>query len=307
MLTRGLKLQTDILHLLVPYGSRHKRHTAYLLLDNEPNGPDVQVKSASTPTSTPMRAVSRVALLFYSTALVTLVTVSIIWRRFHNRNDDAIPWLEADANRRKARVPYGIRLGRMRDILMPWVWATLSMGWRRSGYRHDYAKTQLEIDIDEDETVIRYDDGLDYTCDVLIRQVWKPCLAALATSLIGTSSLVGTAKSSSQAATAISLLLGANGILFALANWVPYTLIAYEASAQARSRAMMAAEGDTVDDEDDTPRLLAVHNIAITVPQIVASMASWLLMQGLVVLGLEQDVVWIFVLCIPSALWAAWL
>lgn len=56
---------------------------------------------------------------------------------------------------------------------------------------------------------------------------------------------------------------------------------------------------------DDTPLLLAVHNMAITVPQIVASVASWVLMQLLALFGLEQDVVWIFAICIPPALWAA--
>jgi hypothetical protein len=47
--------------------------------------------------------------------------------------------------------------------------------------------------------------------------------------------------------------------------------------------------------------------MAIAAPQIAASVASWLVMQGLAVLGLEQHVVWIFVMCIPFALWAAYL
>lgn len=107
---------------------------------------------------------------------------------------------------------------------------------------------------------------------------------------------------------------------------MPYALIACEASAQARSKLlamtesgvttngddipMLPAAGDDSDSgisefHDDTPLLLAVHNMAITVPQIVASFASWVLMQLLALSGLEQDVVWIFALCIPPALWAA--
>ena len=181
----------------------------------------------------------------------------------------------------------------------------VSMVWRRSGNRNDHAKTRLDAYADNDETGIHHGSGIACTHDILMHRVWKPCLAALVASLVGTCLLADAATLSPPAATTISLLLGANGILFALANWVPYALIAHEASAQARSRVMMTAEGDTMDDEDDTPKLLAVHNMAITVPQMVASVTSWLVMQGLAVLGLEQNVVWIFVMCIPSALWAA--
>ena len=256
MLTRVSNPQADFPHLSVPCDPRRKRDTTDLLSDKKPNISDIQGKPPSTPPSASANAVSRVALLFHTAALVTLVIVSMVWRR--------------------------------------------------SGNRNDHAKTQLDADADEDETGIHHGSGLAGTRDVLMRRVWKPCLAALAVSLVGTCLLAGVATPSPPVVTAISLLLGANGMLFALANWVPYALIAHEASAQARSRVMMTAEGDTIDDDDDdTPRLLAVHNMAITVPQMVASVTSWLLMQGLTVLGLEQNVVWIFVMCIPSALWAA--
>ena len=219
-----------------------KRETADRLSDDGPNISDFQDKPPSTLTSTSGNAVSRVALLFNTAALVTLIIVSLVWRRPASSKNGS-----------------GSALTRTRDVLMRWV--------------------------------------------------WKPCLAVLGASLLATSLLTASSVTTpfpAPTATAISLLLGANGMLFALANWVPYALIAGEASAQARSRAFMKAEGDDiVDDEDNTPRLLAVHNVAITVPQIVASVASWLLMQGLALLGVEQNIVWIFVMCIPSALWAA--
>jgi hypothetical protein len=83
-----------------------------------------------------------------------------------------------------------------------------------------------------------------------------------------------------------------------------------DASADEDGIAMLPAVGDdggpdNADFHDDTPLLLAVHNMAITVPQIVASVASWVLMQFLALFGLDQDVVWVFALCIPPALWAA--
>lgn len=68
---------------------------------------------------------------------------------------------------------------------------------------------------------------------------------------------------------------------------------------------MLTVEGDPVDHEDATPGLLAVHMMAITAPQIVAAIASWLLMQGLAILGFEEHAVWNFVMCVPAALWAA--
>lgn len=216
---------------------------------------------------------SRVALLFHTAALVTVVIVSIVWRQSGNPSYTHAATDDEGILRR-----YSIKLAHTRNTLMGWI--------------------------------------------------WRPSLAVLAASLTGICLLVfmATRPFSSTIATTVSLLLGGNGILFALSNWVPYALIACEASAQARSKLlamtesgvttngddipMLPAAGDDNDSgnsefHDDTPLLLAVHNMAITVPQIVASFASWVLMQLLALSGLEQDVVWIFALCIPPALWAA--
>ncbi|KAE9373174.1 MFS general substrate transporter [Stipitochalara longipes BDJ] len=198
-------------------------------------------------------AVSRVALLFYTTALTTLVVVAILWRRSRSRRR-----IRPDGDYNcKSEIHHGSgELARTREVLMCWV--------------------------------------------------WKPCLVALAGSLFVTCFLVLTLPTPSRlGATVISILLGSNGMLFALANWVPYALIADEASAHARTRVMVTADHGTMDNEDDTPGLLAVHSMAIASPQIGASVASWLVMQGLALLGLEQHVVWIFVMCIPFALGAA--
>lgn len=216
---------------------------------------------------------SRVALLFHTAALVTLVAVSIIWRQ--------------------------------------------------SG-----SPRQARVETDDENMLRRHNIKLAHTRNTLMGWVWRPSLAALAASLAGICLLVfmATGPFSSTIATTVFLLLGGNGVLFALSNWVPYALIACEASAQARSRLLVMADSDTATDgdylptspadgehgdpgnaefHDDTPLLLAVHNMAITLPQIVASVASWVLMQLLALLGLEQDVVWVFALCIPPALWAA--
>ncbi|KAK5996706.1 hypothetical protein PT974_02046 [Cladobotryum mycophilum] len=182
--------------------------------------------------------------------------------------------------------------------------AVVSMVWQRKD-KGDTGNIQLDSDSENGESDDQDDSELTRTRDTLMRRVWKPSLAALAASLVGVCLLASIAKQFSFAATMVSLLLGGNGMLFALSNWVPYSLISHEASAQARARVIITEEGDTVDDEDDTPTLLAVHNMAITVPQMVASVTSWLLMQSLAVLGMKQDVVWIFALSIPSALWAA--
>lgn len=223
---------------------------------------------------------SRVALLFHTAALVTLVVVSIIWQR--------------------------------------------------SGDPSRFVRGQSHAETRDDNLLHRRNIKLAHTRNTLMGLIWKPSLASLAASLAAVCLLVSAAIKpvSSTITTTIALLLGGNGVLFALSNWVPYALIACEASAQARSRLFAIAEGDVSTDEDDTrmlpadggdggldkadfhddiPLLLAVHNMAITVPQIVASVASWVLMQALALFGLEQDVVWIFALCIPSALWAAFL
>lgn len=221
---------------------------------------------------------SRVALLFHSAALVTLVVVSMVWRRSVNRSA--------------------------------------------------FTGRQPDTETDDETTLHHHSIKLAHTRNKLMRWVWRPSLAALAASLTGICLLIlmATRPFSPTIATTVSLLLGGNGILFALSNWVPYALIACEASAQAQSQLLtiagdniatsetgimsLQADADEVESDhgnfqDDTPLLLAFHNMAITVPQIVASVASWFLMQLLTLFGFERDVVWVFTLCIPPALWAA--
>ncbi|POS76764.1 sucrose transporter [Diaporthe helianthi] len=248
------------------------------LSDDGNDGSYTDTEATSKDLSESTSAMSRVALLFHTAALVTIVVVSIIWQR--------------------------------------------------SGNRSRFGRGQPHAETHEDNMLQSRDIKLAHTRTILMDLIWKPSLACLAASLAGVCLLVSAAirPFSSTITTAISLLLGGNGIMFALSNWVPYALIACEASAQARSRllAMAASDASINEDDmrtlpadgesggpddsdfhDDVPLVLAVHNMAVTVPQIVASVASWILMQLLALFGLEQDVVWIFALCIPPALWAA--
>lgn len=184
--------------------------------------------------------------------------------------------------------------------------AIVSILWRAVGRKRRQGVLSAGVDTDHLKYDIRDHDRLSHTYDVLMRAVWKPCLAALAISLTGICFLAGAMKPSPDAKTALSLLLGTNGVLFALANWVPYALIGCESSsARIQPWALTTTDSNRKSGEDLTPTLLAIHNMAVTVPQIVASVASWSLMQGLAVLGFEQNIVWIFVICIPPALWAA--
>lgn len=172
---------------------------------------------------------------------------------------------------------------------------------------------------------------LEVSRKTLWREVWRPSLLGLAASL---TAIIATGFLPRSTITALmtSVLLGSNGFLFSLANWVPYTLIAYEASIQARTRMVQSCPRDDAlntaneekegpldkdgaaredinskeepDDEHSTPRLLAVHNMSITVPQIMALVVVWLLDQGLDALGMSPDVLWTFGICIPILIWA---
>lgn len=278
MLIRYSNNQVHIFRLLVFQIPYWRQTITDGSLDEGTEGPNTDLETSSKPSSESASAMSRVALLFHTAALVTLVVVSIIWQR--------------------------------------------------SGDRSRVARGQSHAETHDDNMLHRHNIKLSHTKNTLMGLIWKPSLASLATSLAAVCLLVSAAVRpfSSTITTTISLLLGGNGILFALSNWVPYALIACEASAQARSRLLAMAESDVSTDEDnlrmlsadggdgdhdhadfhdEVPLLLAVHNMAITVPQIVASVASWVLMQFLALFGLEQDVVWIFALCIPPALCAA--
>ncbi|KAJ0121185.1 MFS general substrate transporter [Diaporthe amygdali] len=205
---------------------------------------DTPEEDSSTLPSKSGDAMSRVALLFHSAALVTLVVVSMVWRRSVNRSA--------------------------------------------------FTGRQPDTETDDETTLHHHSIKLAHTRNKLMRWVWRPSLAALAASLTGICLLIlmATSPFSPTIATTVSLLLGGNGILFALSNWVPYALIACEASAQAQSQLLtiagddiatsetgimsLQADADEVESDhgnfqDDTPLLLAFHNMAITVPQIVAN------------------------------------
>ncbi|KAI1298792.1 hypothetical protein F5Y03DRAFT_367039 [Xylaria venustula] len=180
--------------------------------------------------------------------------------------------------------------------------------------------------------------GLHLRRNILARRAWKPALLCLAASVIVITILVAIAPQASTTITATSILLGANDALFGLSNWVPYSLIAYEASIRAQAQFMRKAKreqdtalkssdssddssdfggerGDGVTDmwggdgeediADETPVLLAVHNMAITVPQVVAAVISWLLMNTLDAMGIQKNIWWIYAMSVPAALWAA--
>lgn len=160
-----------------------------------------------------------------------------------------------------------------------------------------------EMDI---ETAPPSDGKTERTRDTLMRRVWKSSLLGLSFSLLLACLMVWLNVAT---VTTISLVLSANGIFFALASWVPYTLIASEARTlrETWAQAQPSATENVLDGQDETLILLAIHNMAITIPQIVASVASWVLMQWLKLMGIEQDVLWIFWMCIPVSLCAAFL
>jgi hypothetical protein len=91
------------------------------------------------------------------------------------------------------------------------------------------------------------------------------------------------------------LLLSAIGSIFALTNWIPYALIAYEVSALEE------------DQGQSTAMLLAVHNTAICLPQIIASGVGWVLVAVVESLGYRFHVSLVFLACVPACLLAAYL
>lgn len=139
--------------------------------------------------------------------------------------------------------------------------------------------------------------------DHVLLQTWRICLIILAIWLLGLSL-------SSSRPLAVSIIFAATGVLFAIANWVPYSLISQEISS--RSKLEHGCEGDDHelehgDSGSDTARLLAIHNMSITVPQILFSLASAALLSVLGRLGMPLDVSWIFLMSIPAAVLSAWL
>lgn len=108
--------------------------------------------------------------------------------------------------------------------------------------------------------------------------------------------------------TAASFLLGSVGVLFAVSNWIPHALIMHEISS-LRQRPEDGGQGiqSTSGGQDDTATLVAIHNMAICIPQIIAAGAVAVLF---VVLSSpdnkEDQVSWAFLLTVPAALVGVW-
>lgn len=130
---------------------------------------------------------------------------------------------------------------------------------------------------------------------------WRLCLVIAAFWLTGV-------FCASSHIDAMSLMLAATGILFAISNWIPYALIALEISTRSRTEAHVrdVRESETVH-QDDTLTILAIHNMSITIPQICASGMIWVATRGLELAGSHLEVSWIFLICSPPALIAAWM
>ncbi|KAJ0124503.1 hypothetical protein J7T55_005841 [Diaporthe amygdali] len=139
--------------------------------------------------------------------------------------------------------------------------------------------------------------------DHVLLQTWRICLIILAIWLLGLSL-------SSSRPLAVSIIFAATGVLFAIANWVPYSLISQEISSRSKLKHECEGVDHELEHEDsgsDTARLLAIHNMSITVPQILFSLASATLLSILGRLGTPLDVSWIFLMSIPAAVLSAWL
>lgn len=136
----------------------------------------------------------------------------------------------------------------------------------------------------------------------ILTQAWRLSLMALTGWLLGIFLF-------SSVAEAVSLILGAIGLIFSLANWIPYTLISTELSGFHGSwEGSMLSSADRVSDdsfEEDTAMLLAVHNMAINFPQIVASVVIWGFVEVIEGTGKQMDVALIFLTCIPATSLAA--
>ncbi|KAI1820008.1 hypothetical protein F4861DRAFT_546130 [Xylaria intraflava] len=289
-----------------------------------PEGSHNGIESSMATWVDPGKAVAGVALLFHTVSLLSLVLVSGVWESpsssIHPSPKENAYDAEAqammngfDSATEKAEAESDNKEGRSSEAKS--TASEMSSGNTSPGGMEVY--------------IFRHR-------DLLARRVWRPALFVLAASVTSTTIIRSVAPQASSSITAISILLGANGALFGLSNWVPYTLIAYEAAARARSRLIRAGKEnaptaawresfdydsdldedgaediheedgeETEDHTDDTPILLTVHQMAITMPQVIAGIVSSLLMQYLDVLGVEQGVWWAFALSVPAAVWAA--
>ncbi|KAI2642186.1 hypothetical protein GGS21DRAFT_293751 [Xylaria nigripes] len=287
---------------------------------SETTGDGVKVSTIAQVDS--RKAVSGVALLFHSLSLVSLVLVSGTWGR-------SSPPASPTAQRKQGDSKRQTILDRPGDVT------------KTTGAVMETEEPLLShMDIEGDDTASEVPSQISLEADiyrrrnVLARTVWRPALILLAASVLGTTAIIAAAPYASASIIVASILLGANGALFGLSNWVPYSLIAYEAASRAQFQSMnsekasalasswrQSFEGSDEEDvveadaaswrdgdeahTDDTPVMLAVHQIAITLPQVIAGIASSLLMQVLEALGIEQGVWCIFALSVPAAIWAA--
>lgn len=106
-----------------------------------------------------------------------------------------------------------------------------------------------------------------------------------------------------------ALILGLMGVVFSVASWVPYALIGIDVS-------VMHGRQSSVDDADDSGRdgpqldhitaVLAVHNGAICIPQILSSCTASLAFWIMKCFHLKAAVSWMFLIIVPSLLLAAW-
>ena len=131
--------------------------------------------------------------------------------------------------------------------------------------------------------------------------IWRLCLVIAAFWLIGV--FCGT-----RYIDAVSMMLAATGVLFSISNWIPYALIALEISTRSRAKHANGSQREVESVRtDDTLAILAIHNMSITVPQIIASILIWFATKGLELMGSQFNVAWVFLICSPPALIAAWL
>ncbi|KAI1825402.1 hypothetical protein F4861DRAFT_198774 [Xylaria intraflava] len=272
--------------------------------------PEVSKEGAEASMTVDSRkAVAGVALLFHTVSLVALVAVSGAWEGPSSASPKG-----------------GAEEPAITDDSDSATDVAESGAWNRGSHLSDTDNEGdgVALEISEADIFQRR--------NLLARKVWRPALLALATSVVGVTTLVAVAPRASASIIIASILLGANGALFGLSNWVPYSLIAYEAAARARSRPVHRVQAETeapsigwrenfdansgfgggrvgedsdAEHSDDTPTLLAVHQMAITIPQVVAGLVSSLIMKVLEALGIQQGVWCIYALSVPAAIWAA--
>ncbi|EKG16350.1 Major facilitator superfamily domain general substrate transporter [Macrophomina phaseolina MS6] len=129
-------------------------------------------------------------------------------------------------------------------------------------------------------------------------RLWQLSLVLLACCMFGT--LFAT---SSGPATAI---IGLAGVSWAMCTWIPFALITAELSLIQASQANGGDVDIRLDMLDQTGTVLGIHNIAITLPQVIAAFASTTVFGIAQVFGARESVVYAFQLAGLAASIAAW-